>query len=155
MVDSPAMELEMRGIERPAPAPFTRNGEADLLNSPIRVTMGGAGESGETREYGVRELPIRKNHEWQKRFETEILSLIEMEKNSSPSDNISQVIVKTPERMREMLFSYAPKIEKDRDWVLDNATDNQLVDALKEVMRLSLPFVYRMRELFKGLNPAS
>lgn len=56
----------------------------------------------------------------------------------------------------DLLVSYSPSLERDRDYIVDECYDSQIVDALVEVLKLAYPFGSLVAQLGKmGRLPAS
>ncbi len=110
------------------------------------ITLGGV-------EYTINELPARKNAGWRKALERQIgpvLNLVEqagagLEIRSSEdlmaiANQVGKLLVSAPDLMIDLIFSYAPALDADREAILDNAYDSDLARAFVAVLGLAYPF---------------
>lgn len=105
-----------------------------------------------TRSYLIREAGISRAREFRHRFHKEVMPLVEQAAQikdveiGSPADLLKlkplldAVLVTAVDTIVEMVFLYAPLVEKDREYVEENATEKQMLTAFWEVIaNLALP----------------
>jgi hypothetical protein len=114
---------------------------------PRTVTVTIAG-----RDYEVQELRSRANEAWRKRLQEPFGALVRRLEGAGETDITSPrelvglvqdtagVLLQSPETLRELLFAYAPALEQDRERILEEAYDSELLDALVQVLKLAFPF---------------
>jgi hypothetical protein len=113
-----------------------RTEEEQLLMSPARARLG------ET-EYEIRPLPMRKAAEWRVKFAEEVRAITEhMNAETTGADKfvggLKFAFVNFPERISDMLFSYAPNLP--RETIENEASDEQVAAAFTTVLQLSFPY---------------
>lgn len=113
----------------------------------IEVELGG-------RTYTILELPTRKNEAWREGLEEILDPLIGVLKGVSglevtgsnlaevmPSaEMIAKVAMKSPELVRDLVLSYSPDLDNERDRLLDEAYDSEFVAAFTKILGLAYPF---------------
>lgn len=110
-----------------------------------RVTLGG-------REYMMAELPLRKNAAWRQQLGAELEQWGNLlgQTNEVDLNNLSGVlpvlrragdmVLQSPERIAELVFAYCSDIAADRETILDNAYESELVEAFSACVKLAFPF---------------
>jgi len=93
------------------------------------------------REYVIEELPLRKNAAWRQLLNAELQDWAELMGNAQEVDvtnlngvlpilrHASDMVMQSPERIAEMVFAYSDDIKAQREHVLDDAYESELVDA--------------------------
>lgn len=122
----------------------------------VTVTLGG-------KSYAVKQLPIRANREWRKRFDEPIdkmlsafqevgkASQIEFEDGKemakkigallvARAGEIAGVLLASMDMVLDGLFAYAPELEADRERIETTATDDEAMAAFVEVLKIAYPF---------------
>lgn len=113
--------------------------EDQILHSePVQVILGG-------RKYPVRPLSIRKSREWRQLLSATIQEVLGKHSGPASADALGAVFMRVPEKMGELLWAYAPELPRAE--IEEEATDAELVAALREVMRLAFPFVGELQTL--------
>lgn len=107
------------------------------------------------RKYELKELPAKKATLWREMltnqygtFLQEIVSVMNTDYETAEGRAIigqlmGNAIFKlggSIEDIREMVFSYIPELEKDREYALENGLDSQFIAAFVEVIKLAYPF---------------
>lgn len=106
------------------------------------------------QEYEVVELPMRRNAEWRHQLQDALMPMADLMQQSqtvsmdanSAGDVVGIIrkaglmLIESPDTITDLVFSYAPELEKDRDRVLENAYDSEVMDAFTAVLRLAFPF---------------
>lgn len=114
-------------------------------------------------EFEVKALPIRKDREWRKEMVERlrpILGTVEAlpDLDFSKPDGFlkltglaEHILTQGLDDVLELLFMYSPELAKERDWIEDNATTRQAVNAFMEVVALDNPFDFtRLRGKMSG-----
>ncbi len=111
------------------------------------------------QEYTVAELPMRKNAEWRKRLEetlaqaegllTESMAIELTRDQYRDAVNLvrraGELLLRTPDLMAELVFSYAPALAADRERILNEGYESELWDAFLACLRLAYPFGKALR----------
>lgn len=115
------------------------------MGNEVKVMLGG-------REYVIAALPIAKSKAWREALAgpfgllaDTLLRANEVEVDqfsdiASIVKNMSGVLLGSVDLMLDLLFTYAPELEKDREWIGDNAYDEEALGAFAEVLKLAFPF---------------
>lgn len=102
--------------------------------------------------FTLTELPLRKNAEWRKLFETKLEPLfsivadfkkIEIDNADDLQRIISllkDVVLKSPETLAELVFAYSLVLQEQREWIDANVYESELLSAVTEVLLLAYPF---------------
>lgn len=115
------------------------------------------------KKYKVTQLTIRKNREWRERFDKPIGVILDAatlvgdlagkkydQKGALMSDlfvaitaraaDIGTLLMDSMEIVLDALYAYAPAIQADKEFVEENAFDDEAVRAFGEVLKLAYPF---------------
>jgi hypothetical protein len=114
------------------------------------------------RDFDIVQLPTRLNTKWKEKFKEplgDILGLVDDLRDKFGAgfelNNVDDLIFLKDvvlnsvvldyaiggfDIILDMVISYSPALEADRDWIEENAYDEQVVTALTEELRLALPF---------------
>lgn len=113
------------------------------------------------REYTVNELPARRNMEWRKLVETQVVEIagfIERAPQTELTDGaavsslvreLGRLVLGSVDIVVELLFAYAPELAKDRKRIEDEAFESELVQAFLEVLQLGYPFFSLARSMLR------
>lgn len=104
------------------------------------------------REYEMEELPLRKNAAWRQMLNAELQQWAELMGQTQTIEltNLADVlpvlrrgsdmVLQSPERIADLVFAYSAEIAQDRERILENAFESELVDAFSACVRLAFPF---------------
>lgn len=104
------------------------------------------------RTYQVAALPIGRSKVWREALAIPfsdlakvLTSAADLEINSikdiaSVVQDMSGVLLGSVDMMLDLLFSYAPILKADREWIEENAYDEEALRAFAEVLKLAFPF---------------
>jgi hypothetical protein len=124
--------------------------------SEVTITLG-------QKTYQIKQLPIRANREWRKRFDEPVNKLLaafqDIGKVSSTefkdgkelvqrigvlllsrASEVAGVLLDSMDIVLDGLFAYAPALDADRDHIETTATDDEAMRAFVEVLKLAYPF---------------
>lgn len=122
----------------------------------VTVTLGG-------KSYAVKQLPIRANRAWRKRFDepiNKIMASIHLIGQLSKEEfkdgkemlqkiggillartgEIAEILLSSMDMVLDGLFAYAPELEADRERIETTATDDEAMAAFVEVLKIAYPF---------------
>ena len=114
----------------------------------IEVELGGS-------VYTLRPLPIKKAREWRKQLREPFNRIIGTLDQLTGADKVeitdfeslkrlvaplAEMVLDSVDVLLELLFAYAPELKADRKRIEDNATDEEALAALVEVVKLAYPF---------------
>ena len=131
----------------------------------IQVSLAG-------REYTITPLPIKKNREWRKQFDTPIqdaASLLtevgsyadqEFEDAGKMVGSIGKAVsgklpavinhlVKSADTITEAVFDYSPEMKKDRKHIEAEGYDTEIVSCFLAILGLAFPFGQAIQGLLK------
>ena len=122
----------------------------------VQITLGG-------KAYTVTELPLRKNAEWRQRLEglvagvTDLVGASQIDLHNMADliavvNQVRDVLLRAPEQVTELLFSYAPEVAADRARIEAEVYESELLGAFVEVLKLAFPFG-QLLSLANGLAP--
>jgi hypothetical protein len=104
------------------------------------------------REFVVKAKSIRKGQAWREKFKgqaeliTSVISNVTGVRFDSPQDlarlivPLKDLLIAAPDIICAMVFEYATELEPDREWILDNARDDEMMLAFAAVLTLVFPF---------------
>lgn len=126
------------------------------MNDTISLTLN-------DREYQIEALPIRKDREWREEMVKRLKPIIDTLPGlpdmdfTKPEDFLrltellQHILTDGLDDVVELLFLYSPTLRDDREWIEDNVSTRQVVNAFLEVIRLANPFDFKLfREKFSG-----
>lgn len=114
---------------------------------PRSVTVKIAG-----RSYEVTELRSRANEAWRKQLQEPFAGLVAQLEGAADTDlsspraiaalvqDTAGALLRSPDTLRELLFAYSPALEADRERILAEAFDSELLDAFVQVLKIAFPF---------------
>lgn len=128
-----------------------RTEEEILGQLPITVKFGEA-------EYKIKPLRIKKAREWRTKLIEEVTSIstmLQQDVSTSPVfiKGLAFVFLQFPEKMAELVFSYAPDLPKDR--IEDEASEEQLARAFGQIVQIAFPFLGELKAMTSTLSLAS
>jgi hypothetical protein len=127
-----------------------RTEEEKLTQSPLKVTFGNT-------EYAIKLLPVLKARDWRAKVEQELGPMVA---NIQPMTvagrfviaGLSTAIASFPEKVCDLLFAYAPDLDKQK--ILNEATEEQIDLAFSRLWEIAfanfLPQISMAKEM---LNP--
>jgi len=103
------------------------------------------------KTYTIHEAKRKANAKWRQRFQAEfvdIAALIESLPGAeltpeTVSTIIRQIVDKvggSVDTLAELVFSYSPELEADREFVEEEAYDSEIMAAFTAVLKLAYPF---------------
>jgi len=107
---------------------------------------------------------VRKSREWRERLEAQFDGLVQMLNGAggisltSGKDladllqAIKQIVLKSPDIALNLLCAYSPKIAADVERIEADAYDDEVIEALGEVLKLAYPFG-ALKTLFGRVAP--
>ena len=110
----------------------------------ITVTLGG-------RQYSIEKLPIRQSQRWRQSLAEpfgeisqtlEAASLVEVDQLSDIAGLVrraSGVLLGSVDKMLDLLFAYSSALAADREYIEENAYDDEALAAFVEVLKLAYP----------------
>lgn len=122
------------------------NAERAVYNDEMVFQLG-------DRSFSVPELSIKRCRKWQKKvndIQKEMMQSVGGLDESDP-DSVLRVfeilLIENQERFIELIYDYSEKLNKDREWIEDNATTRQCFAVIKELINVSFPFAYGSQHL--------
>jgi hypothetical protein len=113
---------------------------------------------GET-SYRVRQAPIRREAIWRRELQEQLAPVLDLVANaqtiefSSPADlaafvrRVAPLLLDATDIMLELLFSYAPELADQRAQIEETAYSDEVLAAMKGVLRLAYPFLADLTQL--------
>jgi len=120
----------------------------------VLITLGG-------REYQVEQLPIRPSKAWRETFSHPIEGLIgsiqftgQLITNGDGQElgqlvsavgqmlytGVAETVLSSMELALDIICAYSPRIQADRERIETEAYDDEVINALVEVLKLAYPF---------------
>ncbi len=111
----------------------------------VTVEIGG-------RSYEVVELRSRANEAWRARLREPFGALVKRLEGAGETDitraadvaalvrETAGTLLQAPETLRELLFEYAPALAADRERIVEEEYDSEILAAFVEVLKLAFPF---------------
>ena len=111
-----------------------------------KVTLGG-------REYMLRTPPIRRSKEWRQKLARpfgdlakaiELAGSVELSAADIPNigdlvKRFASTLIGSVDTMLDLLFDYSPELAQDREWIEENAYDDEALNAFTEALKLAYP----------------
>lgn len=112
----------------------------------VIVTLGG-------RQYTIVAPPIRQSKAWREKLAIPFSSLTQaLEQAGAVKIDVQQlgdiaalvkrfsgVLIGSIDTLLDMLFDYSPTLASDREWIEENAYDEEALAAFTEVLKLAYP----------------
>jgi hypothetical protein len=126
-----------------------RTEEEKTIQAPIVVTLG-------SEEHKIKPLPILKSREWReqvaKRLGPSAGSLRPVDVHGRMFiAGLPSALAAFPETICDLLFAYAPDLEKEKDKILETATEEQITAAFSRIWEVAfanfLPLLMMTREM--------
>ncbi len=111
----------------------------------VKVTLGG-------RDYQVDELRSRENAAWRERLRVPFANLVQRLEEAGETEitnpgamvallrETAGTVIEAPDMLAGLLFAYSPALEADRERIVAEAYDSELMNAFIEVLKLAYPF---------------
>jgi len=117
-----------------------RTEEDKVFKSPVKVVLGG-------QEYEIAPLVIKESREWRKKIVALMGNLKDLASIKTDDPNafegaLNSLLISVPDAAADLFFSYAKGLKRDEIEAV--ATDEEISQALQEVMPMAFP-------LLKGL----
>lgn len=125
----------------------------------VTVTLGG-------REFQLRPLNIKKARAWREAlrapFNTVLHTLdvltgaekVEINNYAALKDLLQpavELVLNSTDTLLDLLFDYSPDLRAEQAWIEENATDEDAITALAEVVKLAYPFGSLLKVFRPGL----
>ena len=125
-----------------------RTEEEKLTRAPITVILGGD-------KYEIAPLVIRDSRGWRKKVIELLAPLPEMVKTTSRNpkafgDVLNRMLVTMPDQVLDLFFEYAKDL--DRKEIEDKATDEEMAEAFKEVVKVAFPLAESLPKVMERLS---
>lgn len=125
----------------------------------VTVTLGG-------REFTIRPLNIKRSRAWREDLRAPFNTIMDTLDMLTGADKIElnnfgaikelaqpvvELVLTSIDTLLDLLFDYSPELRAERDWIEENATDEEAVTALVEVVvKLAYPFTAIPRAFQNG-----
>jgi len=116
------------------------------------------------KPFTIIALPPRKADIWREKVRGKLAQLngvtgdkvaVTADKTEAASkmfDNIFDLACAAPNEIRDLLFEYAPEIAKQKEFILDNGDDEELIDAFVVCAKMAFPFGKLISLVRNGFN---
>lgn len=112
-----------------------------MSKAPIEVTLGAT-------QYQIKPLNIGPQREWRALVASSVGEIVDGMDKVDPGMGVSQIgygltatLVKFPEKLADLLFSYSPELKECEAAIIAEATEEQISSAFGKVMQVAYPFV--------------
>ena len=104
------------------------------------------------KKYTVEEMRSRANEAWRKRLQEPFGALVAQLEGAADTDvsspraiatlvqDTAGALLRSPDTLRELLLEYSPALAAERERILEEAYDSELLDAFVQVLKLAFPF---------------
>ena len=142
------------------------------MQTSVQVNLGG-------KPYLIKRLPMRAAQKWREQFlaqfnefagvfrDASSIEIIKTQKQAgdytaedlniggiaAALGQFSGTILGAVDVVFDLLCEYSPEIKADRERLLDNAYDEEIVSAFIEAVKLAIPFADRLPQLLKPGQP--
>lgn len=117
-----------------------RSEEAILLQQGVTVKLG-------KKDYELKPLTMRKAKAWRDSVAGLIEKILSKEGAVETPDSMRAAIVDSPDEMADAVFSYLDFSEKEKNAILDHATEEQVLAAFFAVMALAMRPFFGQRKM--------
>jgi len=123
----------------------------------VTVTLGGT-------DFEIQRANIKRSREWRQKFgeplqviigvlqQADNIQIDSMAGAAGLLEQVGSLLLNSVDLLIEALFDYSPALQAEREWIEDNATDLEAMNALWEVIQIVYPFGSLMNKLPTGLT---
>jgi hypothetical protein len=95
-----------------------------------------------TLRFGKREIPVkllsmRKSFAWRAKVAPVLTAMLDKSPSLDDPETLRRVILDSPEQMADAVFSYLELSDDERNAILDEATELELIEAFGLIMTLA------------------
>lgn len=104
------------------------------------------------RQYTLKEMPLKPARAWRERLREQFSSFITLVEDAPDADisntkavggllrTLSATLLDSVDLALELLLQFSPELERDRDYIENNAVGSQVVDGFLAAVALAFPF---------------
>lgn len=119
--------------------------EQTKTRTSATVVLGG-------EEFTIYAAPMRLARRWRATFNEPLQTIIGVMQNAGDIElnnmqdaagllqQVGGLLLNSVDLLVESLFAYSPELQEQKDWILDNATDEEALAAVWGVVKLAYPF---------------
>jgi hypothetical protein len=117
-----------------------RTEEQIILQQGVKVQLG-------KKQYELKPLTMRKAAAWREGVASLVEKILSKEGAIETPESLRAAIITSPGEMAEAVFSYLDFSEKEKNAVLDHATEDQVLAAFFAVMALAMRPFFGQRKM--------
>lgn len=103
-------------------------------------------------EFTIYAAPMRLARRWRATFNEPLQTIIGVMQNAGDIElnnmqdaagllqQVGGLLLNSVDLLVESLFAYSPELQEQKEWILDNATDDEALTAVWGVVKLAYPF---------------
>jgi len=118
-----------------------RTDEQILTREPLTIKLG-------TKDFQVKILALGKARSWRmKLLETMSCVLASFKDVPTPGNMapaLTAAMLTFPDKLHDLVEAYSPEIAADREYILENASDEQLAAAYGRITAVAFPFLAQL-----------
>lgn len=114
----------------------------------IIITLGG-------HEFTIYELTLRKSQNWRiqaNELLTQFTGINEFTTDTEYMQNLQRFLGSSLDTVLELVFAYSPQLEAEREWILDNAYEHEIISAFRAIFQFAYPVDFLARSLYQAMN---
>lgn len=102
------------------------------------------------KSYPIHALSMRQAKAWREKFAEPLIGIITQSTNLLSADlttdaaniigTLGKALTGAVDRIADAIFAYDVAIAADREWILDNATDEEAISAIITILGVVYPF---------------
>lgn len=115
------------------------------------------------KNYDIVPLPPRKADVWRAKTQQKVKDILNSLGGGEGKDLddikltipvMVQLACQAPAEVRELFFDYAPNVAKDKEFILDNGDDDEIIDGFAIAVRFAFQSTGKLASLIQlGFNP--
>jgi len=118
-----------------------RTDEQILTREPITIKLG-------DKDFKVKILALGKARTWRTTLLQVMSGVLASFKDVPTPGNMAPALTAAmltfPDKLHELVEAYSPEIASERDYILDNASDEQLASAYGKITAVAFPFLAQL-----------
>lgn len=114
----------------------------------INVTLG-------DREFTILEQPIRKSQAWREQANVFLGNYVDVGAADNEVERMERLkvfLAASMDETLELVLSYSPKLAEEREWILENAYERDIVESFYAIFKFAYPVDFLFQRLYQMMN---
>ncbi|MGB0385862.1 MAG: hypothetical protein ACPGWR_13670 [Ardenticatenaceae bacterium] len=114
----------------------------------ITITLGG-------QEFTIHELTVRKSQVWRTQANellVQFTGINSFETEAEYMHNLQTFLGTSLDSVLELVFAYSAELAAEREWILDNAYEYEIITAFRAIFQFAYPVDFLARSLYQAMN---